>query len=125
MLQGKSATATVAVRDLGVARKFYESKLGLKPAEGEQDGTLMLESGGTKLFVYESQYAGTNRATAVTWDVGTGVESLVQELKGKGVVFERYEMPEGTWKGDIFEGGDMKLAWFKDPDANIHALVGH
>jgi hypothetical protein len=125
MLQGKSAAATVAVRNIGVARKFYEDKLGLKPVEEEQEGTLLLESGGSRLFVYESKYAGTNQATAVTWDVGSGVESLVRELKGKGVVFEKYDMPEGTWKGDIFEGGDMKLAWFKDPDANIHALVGH
>jgi hypothetical protein len=125
MLQGKNAAATVAVRNIGVARKFYQDKLGLKPVEEEQEGTLLLESGDSRLFVYESKYAGTNQATAVTWDVGSGVESLVKELKGKGVVFEKYDMPEGTWKGDIFEGGDLKLAWFKDPDANIHALVGH
>ena len=125
MLQGKNAAATVAVRDIGVARKFYEGKLGLKPADEEQDGSLLLESGGSKLFVYESKYAGTNQATAVTWHIGSGVESLVQELKGKGIAFEKYDMPGGTWKGDIFDDGEMKLAWFKDPDANIHALVGH
>jgi hypothetical protein len=28
-----------------------------------------------------------------------------------------------TRKGDVHIGGDMKVAWFKDPDGNIHALV--
>ena len=48
----------------------------------------------------------------------------MQGLKAKGVVFEQYDLPEMTRKGDIHHAGRMKAAWFKDPDGNIHALVG-
>ena len=74
-------------------------------------------------MVYQSQYAGTNKATAATWDVGGDIEKTVQALKAKGIAFEHYEMPGMTLKGDVHVGGDMKVAWFKDPDGNIHALV--
>lgn len=74
------------------------------------------------MLVYESQYAGTNKATAVTWPVGD-VEGVTRELKEKGVSFEQYDMPGMTRRGDVHVAGSMKAAWFKDPDGNIHALV--
>jgi hypothetical protein len=40
-------------------------------------------------------------------------------LKAQGVSFEHYEMPGTTLQGDIHVSGDMKAAWFKDPDGNI------
>ena len=33
-------------------------------------------------------------------------------------------MPGMTLDGDIHKGGDMRIAWFKDPDGNILNLVG-
>jgi hypothetical protein len=51
------------------------------------------------------------------------MEKVVQTLKGKGVAFEHYDLPEMTLKGDIHVAEGMKAAWFKDPDGNIHALV--
>ena len=62
-------------------------------------------------------------ATAVTWTVGDQIETVVKSLKSKGVVFEHYEMPGLTIKGDIHVGQGMKVAWFKDPDGNILNLV--
>jgi hypothetical protein len=32
-------------------------------------------------------------------------------------------MPGLTLHGDVHVGGDMKVAWFKDPDGNILSLV--
>ncbi len=56
-------------RDLAVARRFYERTLGLAPVH-EEDGELVVyKSGNSLLNVYRSDYAGTNRATAVTWTV--------------------------------------------------------
>jgi hypothetical protein len=43
----------------------------------------------------------------------------VQQLKAKGITFEHYDMPGVTREGDIHVAGDMKVAWFKDPDGNI------
>jgi len=73
-------------------------------------------------MVYESKYAGTNQATAVTWFVDQ-LENLVQTLKSKGVQFEHYNMPGVKLEGDIHLAGRLKNAWFKDPDGNVLALV--
>ena len=122
MLGSKDAVATIAVRDMETARKFYEGTLGLKKVDAEGDEVIVYKSGRTKLNVYRSKYAGTNQATAVTWVVGD-VEGAVSELKAKGVQFEHYDMPDVTLKGDVHVAGDMRVAWFKDPDGNILNIV--
>ena len=119
MLGTKDAMATVAVKDLGAARKFYEDALGLKPAADQEPGAIAYETGGSKLFVYPSQYAGTNKATAVTFVVGSDLDAIVQALKAKGVVFEHYDLPDTRRDGDVHIAGDLRVAWFKDPDGNI------
>jgi hypothetical protein len=48
------------------------------------------------------------------------VDEIVNELKGKGVKFERYDdLPGVTRHGDVYEAGALKVAWFKDPGGNI------
>jgi catechol 2,3-dioxygenase-like lactoylglutathione lyase family enzyme len=123
MLGDKQAIATIAVKDINVAKKFYEGTLGLKPTPRQEQGTLSYVGGSGTIFVYPSSFAGTNKATALTWAVGDDVESLAKELKGKGVKFEHYDMPGMTLQGDVHVQGKMKIAWFKDPDGNIHSLV--
>jgi len=123
MLGSKDVMATIAVRDVKVAKKFYEGALGLKLANDEQPEALEYQSGSSKILVYQSRYAGTNKATAATWVIEDGMERVVQALKGKGVTFEHYDMPGMTREGDVHVGGNMKAAWFKDPDGNILALI--
>ena len=123
MLGAKDATATVAVKDLGVAKKFYEGSVGLKPLPTQEPEVVNYKTGNSTLLVYRSQFAGTNKATAVTWSVDN-TEEEVRALKAKGVVFEHYDMPGATLKGDVHVMGPMKAAWFKDPDGNILAIVG-
>jgi catechol 2,3-dioxygenase-like lactoylglutathione lyase family enzyme len=123
MLGNKDAVATIAVRNLETARKFYEGTLGLKAVDAEGEELIVFRSGTSTLNVYQSQYAGTNRSTAVTWLVGDDVEGIVRALKAKGVTFEHYEMPDMKREGDIHVAGDMKVAWFKDPDGNIVNIV--
>jgi catechol 2,3-dioxygenase-like lactoylglutathione lyase family enzyme len=123
MLGAKEAMATVAVKDLNKAKKFYEGTLGLKLTDAQEEEALTYQAGPTKLLVYRSQFAGSNKATATTWVLGNEIEKVVQNLKGKGVSFEHYDMPGMTLKGDIHVADGMRAAWFKDPDGNIHALV--
>lgn len=123
MLGNRDAIANIAVTDLDRARQFYEGALGLKPVRSQGDELLVFRSGKTNVYVYRSQYAGTNQATAVTWTVGDNIEGMVDELKAKGVNFAHYDMPGMTLKGDVHVEGDFKIAWFKDPDGNILALV--
>ena len=123
MLGSKDAVANIAVKDLETAKRFYEGTLGLKPIDSEDDELVVYKSGNTVLNVYRSQYAGTNKATAVTWSVGDDVEGVVRALKAKGVSFEHYDMPGAKLEGDVHVFGDMKVVWFKDPDGNILNLV--
>lgn len=122
MLGNSDAMATVAVRDLKAASQFYEHTLGLERLGTEGSEAVTYRSGGSRLLVYESEHAGTNRATAVTWIVGD-VDDAARALKGKGVRFEHYDLPETTREGDVHVSGTMRVAWFTDPDGNIHALV--
>lgn len=124
MLGDKNVAVTIPVKDLEVARSFYNEKLGLTPAEAEEMGTLTYRSGDSTILVYESTYAGTNKATAATWEVGD-VEREVRTLKDRGVRFEHYDdLPETTRQGDVHRTGSTRAAWFKDPDGNILAIVG-
>jgi catechol 2,3-dioxygenase-like lactoylglutathione lyase family enzyme len=123
MLSDKEAIATVAVKDLKAAASFYEGKLGLKVHAREGDQVIGYRAGAARLNVYASQFAGTNQATAVTWLVGDDLEAIVRELKAKGVVFERYDMPGLEREGDIHHGGGLRVAWFKDLDGNIFNLA--
>jgi len=122
MLGTNDVCACLAVTDMEAAKKFYGGTLGLEEGKGAPGGTFY-KSGNGGVFVYPSQYAGTNKATAVAWGVDD-IEAAVEELKAKGVTFEHYEdMPETTIEGDIHVMGGFKSAWFKDPDGNILNLA--
>ena len=122
MLRDTDAVATIAVKDLGKAARFYEETLGLSRADGEDAEALVFESGDTTINVYQSSFAGTNKATALTWVVDD-VEDVVDSLKAKGVKFEHYDLPDTTREGDIHVSGDIRVAWFKDPDGNILSVA--
>jgi catechol 2,3-dioxygenase-like lactoylglutathione lyase family enzyme len=122
MLRDTDAVATLAVKNLGEAAKFYEETLGLSRAGAEDNEVVVFESGDTRINVYRSSYAGTNRATALTWTVDD-VDHVVRTLKAKGVRFEHYDLPDTKRQGDVHVSGDIKVAWFKDPDGNILSVV--
>jgi catechol-2,3-dioxygenase len=119
MLANKDAMATIAVKDIDNAKKFYLQTLGFAPAGGEEMGVLTLKSGNSVVVVYESKFAGTNKATSATWGVGNEMDSIVKTLQQKGVKFEHYDMDDMKRDGDVHVFGDFKAAWFKDPDGNI------
>jgi catechol 2,3-dioxygenase-like lactoylglutathione lyase family enzyme len=115
MLKDADVAAVVAVKDLEKARSFYEDKLGLEEAKKDPSGGgVLYKSGNSNLFVYETQVAA--------WSVDN-VEGAVEELKSKGVTFEHYDLPGATLEGDIHVMGELKAAWFMDPDGNILNIV--
>ena len=118
----RDAVANIAVKDLEVAGKFYKDTLGLRQVGAEGQEAIIFKSGKSRINVYRSQYAGTNQATAVTWVV-EDVDNVVRALKAKGVTFEHYDMPGLTREGDVHVAGDLRTAWFKDPDGNILNLA--
>jgi catechol 2,3-dioxygenase-like lactoylglutathione lyase family enzyme len=119
MLKDHDSSAIVAVGNLDRARDFYGNVLGLELAEeGAEPGVLVYRTGATKLVVYQSEYAGSNRANAVVWGVGADIDAIVAALEAKGTDFEHY--PDiGRLEGNVHHAGDAKLVWIKDPDSNL------
>jgi catechol 2,3-dioxygenase-like lactoylglutathione lyase family enzyme len=116
------AAATLPASDLGRARKFYEEILGFKLKEDTPAG-IFYEVGPHQIFLYESQYAGTNQATAATLEV-SDLDAAVTELKGRGVTFEEYDIPGVKTENSIAELGPYRSAWLKDTEGNIIS-IGH
>lgn len=121
MLKDHDAMATVAVKDLDVARRFYRDMVGLseQAGMGPDAGVAIFTSGATSLLVYVSDFAGTNQATSATWGVGDDFDAVLGALQDAGVPFEHYDLPGMTREGDVHRAGDFKAAWFRDPDGNI------
>ena len=113
--------ATLAVSDLERAKAWYRDKLGFVPKQ-EDVGGAYYESGGTMFAIFPTPYAGTAKNTALEWSVDD-ISAVVADLKGRGVTFDRYDMPEVTWEGDIADMNGYKGAWFKDSEGNILAIT--
>ncbi len=120
MLGDYAPIPTLAVKDLQRAREFYEGVLGLAPKGDVPDGVLYAAGHGAFL-VYPSSYAGTNKATAMSFQVPDNVfDAEVAALREKGVTFQTFEMEGITWEGGIASFGDqLRSVWFEDPDGNI------
>lgn len=126
MLSDHPAMPCLAVRDLGRARQFYEQTLGFHAVDvpGFTDADEMIgvvygtRSGG--MLVYPSSFAGTNRATAVTFQVADEeFEQEIAALRSGGVEFQTFELPSGEWQDGVLTDGPMRSVWFADPDGNI------
>lgn len=122
MLKEADAGTNIAVKDLAKARAFYEDTLGLDLSGAPEEHLAVYRTGGTRIFVYRSSFAGTNQATALTWMVDD-VDREVEELRARGVTFEHYDMPGTTREGDVHVGGGRRVAWFKDLDGNILSIA--
>lgn len=119
MLNDNPVYATIATGDLARARAFYEGTLGLTAEMEDPTGGVIYASGGTRILLYPSEFAGASQVTVATWFVDD-VEAIVTELTGKGITFEQYDLPGlKTDERGIAETGPFKGAWFKDPDGNI------
>jgi predicted enzyme related to lactoylglutathione lyase len=123
MLQKYPMYAYIPARDLERARRFYESQVGLKPKQEIAGGVVYESAGGTACFLYPTPNAGTSKASQAFWQV-EDVDREIEELKARGVQFERYDdMPgERSPSGAVTAGG-AKAAWFKDTEGNILAII--
>lgn len=119
LLKDKPSSAIVAVSDLGRAREFYAETLGLEPEGGPEHDVLTFRTGDTQLFVYKSEFAGTNKANAAVWNAGDDFDAIAGQLKEQGVKFEEYPDMGMDISGGVHRSGDWRGVWFKDPDGNV------
>jgi len=122
--QDCSVGAMVPVNDMAKAKEFYEGSLGLSGGTDEGDGGTTYEfAEGTRLHVYPSPGHTGSGATLAAFRTDD-VDGFVDELSSNGVTFEQYD--QGDLKTDekgIADLGDIRGAWFKDPDGNILAVA--
>jgi catechol 2,3-dioxygenase-like lactoylglutathione lyase family enzyme len=116
-----------AVADIERAARFYEEVLGLEADPDQQiDESMRVYpcADGTGIFVYVSEFAGTNKATLAGFEADD-FDAIHAELAERGVQFESYEDEASgmaTDENGVLDGGFMKVAWFKDPDGNIYSI---
>jgi len=121
----KGVHATLPASDFERAKAWYASHLGLTPDEDSAMGAYYTV-GASRLMLYPSTFAGTNGATAASFEV-EDIEGVVGELRANGVTFEEYDMPGIPMTGGIAtvetDGRTLKSAWFRDSEGNIVAVV--
>ena len=122
MLTNSPIRPTIPVVDLDRAKRFYETTLGLKPVSANNDnntsGIAIFECGnGTRMELYQR---GPSKAdhTVATFEV-SDIEEEVNALRGKGAIFEEYDMPGIKTQNGVATQGSVKAAWFKDSEGNI------
>lgn len=125
MISDLEPVATLPVKDMGAARQFYEGVLGLTSKMEGPDGSVVYGAGSGAVMVYPSTFAGTNKATAVSFQVPMdGFDAEVSALRGKGVSFQTFDAEGLTWDDGVASfGDDYRSVWFEDPDGNILNVV--
>jgi len=114
MKDSKSFTS-FSVENMEEAKAFYEDKLELDKISLEDQGVLMFHTGGeTKFMVYLKEGHIPAEFTVLNFDVDD-LGSVVNQLKGNGVSFEKLDQ---TDENGIAEMGPGKAAWTRDPSGN-------
>jgi catechol 2,3-dioxygenase-like lactoylglutathione lyase family enzyme len=114
----------IAVSDLDRATAFYEQGLGLVRGEEEEQGVRYPCAGETCVFVYlQPDNAGASAATLAGWFVDD-LDATMDDLGARGIAFEQYDQPGiRTDARGVFDAGEFRAAWVKDPDGNTLAIT--
>jgi catechol 2,3-dioxygenase-like lactoylglutathione lyase family enzyme len=122
MLNDSEIMAVLPAKDLNRAKDFYRDKLGLESSDVSGDGSLLFRGGkGTSFLVYETENAGTAKNTQMGWETDN-LEREMEELRGRGVVFEDYDFPGLKTENGVATNDWGKSAWFLDSEGNILVL---
>jgi len=105
------------------ARRFYESKLGLRFVS--DDGfALVFDANGTMLRVVKVGEYTPFPFTLIGWKV-EGIEAVARKLAKKRVKFERFQGMKQNRLGIWTSPDGSRVAWFKDPDGNLLSVSEH
>jgi len=124
MLKDSHAFAGFSVNDIDAAKKFYGEVLGLGVETNEMGIIDIQLGGGSHVIAYPKANHEPATFTILNFPVGD-IEKTVDDLVGRGVVFEQYDMPEikTDAKGIARDEHGPPIAWFKDPAGNILSVL--
>lgn len=110
-------SATVFVTDMDRAVRFYTDTLGLKLQYRAGDHFAMIDAGhGCQIGLHppasNAGAPGTRGSIQIGLNVACAIEQAVETLKRRGV---RFSSENGS---EIVDDGQVKLAFFTDPDGN-------
>jgi catechol 2,3-dioxygenase-like lactoylglutathione lyase family enzyme len=123
MLERGDVATRLPAQDLERARRFYAEKLGLEPAE-ERPGGLRYRCRSGEFALFQSAGGPSGDHTQMAWDVDD-IDTAVNELRNRGVVFEEYDLPSLRTINGIAEvegnypskgGTGERAAWFRDSE---------
>jgi catechol 2,3-dioxygenase-like lactoylglutathione lyase family enzyme len=126
MLENARVATRLPAQDLDRARRWYAEKLGLEPTE-ERPGGLLYRFTNGEFALYVSAGASPGTFTQAGFEVDD-LDTVVAELKRRGVVFEDVDMPglettdgiadiEGNYPSKGGKG--ERAAWFRDSEGNM------
>jgi catechol 2,3-dioxygenase-like lactoylglutathione lyase family enzyme len=121
MFENSIAVATLPASDLERARRFWHDVFGLDPVRSDMGGDNYV-MGGIGVLVYESQFAGTNKATAFSI-MTDDLDRDMTALRVKGVTFHDYDLPDIKTENGVMDIDGERGAWFDDSEGNIIALA--
>lgn len=121
VLARSASGAVLRASDIERARRFYAETLGLDVSDSHPGEEIRVTAGGGSIIcVYLRPQMPVPHNTVACFEVDD-IASAVTELRGRGVVFEEYDMPDIGLKtvGGIADMSGEKRAWFKDSEDNI------
>ena len=121
MLTNIDPVSFLATLDAGVAKAFYEEKLGLTLIADEHFA-LVFNLNGHVLRIAKVGELAPAAHTVFGWHVNN-IEESVKGLVARGIVFEMYEGMEQDELGIWDSPSGARVAWFKDPDGNNLSLT--
>ncbi|MEF3404408.1 VOC family protein [Agromyces sp. CCNWLW203] len=120
MFESAEGYAVLPASDLERAKRWWKTVFDLDPVE-DSPGGVMLRIGSTPVLVYETQFAGTAKSTALGIDTDD-LDRDMAALRERGVTFNEYDLPGVKTENGIVDDGGMRTAWFDDSEGNIIAL---
>ena len=121
MLASAELVAFVPVADLGRARSFYETILGLPCVDANRSACVFNSHGTTLRATLVGDFVPAAH-TVVGWAV-PDLPAAVDHLTDHSIVMERYDGVEQDDRGIWTTPAGDRVVWFKDLDGNTLSLT--
>jgi catechol 2,3-dioxygenase-like lactoylglutathione lyase family enzyme len=121
MLTDAPLIAFAATTDLETSHAFYGGVLGLRHVETTTFANVY-DAGGISLRVTLVERVAAAPYTVLGWAVAD-IHAAIAHLRARGVSFQRFDGVDQDAPGVWTAPGGARVAWFRDPDANLLSLT--